>query len=114
MAALDHPNVATIYEVTESEGGGVFLALAFCEGETLQQKLERGPLPLPEAVAIARQIAEGLAAAHRRQIVHRDVKPANVVMLPDGTVKLLDFGLAKLTGADHADPARLVPGNSCV
>ncbi|HWM94127.1 MAG TPA: protein kinase [Thermoanaerobaculia bacterium] len=99
VAALDHPNVATIYETGETEGGRVFLALAFYEGETLQQKLERGPLPLPEAVGIARQIAKGLAAAHSRQIVHRDVKPANVVVCPDGTVKLLDFGLAKMTGA---------------
>jgi len=99
VAALDHPNVATLYEVGESEGGRMFLALAFCEGETLQQRLERGPLPLPEAVSIARQIAQGLAAAHRLHIVHRDVKPANVVILPDGKVKLLDFGLAKMTGA---------------
>ena len=99
VALLDHPNVATIYEAGESEGGRAFLALAFYEGETLQQKLARGPLPLPEAVGIARQIARGLAAAHGRQIVHRDVKPANIVVLPDGTVKLLDFGLAKMAGA---------------
>jgi serine/threonine protein kinase/Flp pilus assembly protein TadD len=99
VALIDHPNVATIYETGETEGGRAFLALAFYEGETLQQKLERGPLPLPEAVGIARQIARGLAAAHRRQIVHRDIKPANIVILPDGTVKLLDFGLAKMAGA---------------
>lgn len=99
VALIDHPNVATIYETGETEGGRAFLALAFYEGETLQQKLERGPLPLPEAADIARQIARGLAAAHRRQIVHRDIKPANIVILPDGTVKLLDFGLAKMAGA---------------
>jgi serine/threonine protein kinase/Flp pilus assembly protein TadD len=99
VAQLDHPNVATIYDTGESEGGRVYLALAFYEGETLEQKLERGPLPLPEAVGIACQIAKGLAAAHRRQIVHRDVKPANIAVCPDGTVKILDFGLAKMAGA---------------
>ncbi len=99
VAQIEHLNVATIYETGETEGGRAFLALAFYEGETLQQKLENGPLPLPEALGIAREIARGLAAAHRRQIVHRDIKPANVMVLPDGTVKLLDFGLAKLAGA---------------
>ncbi|HEY2294238.1 MAG TPA: protein kinase [Thermoanaerobaculia bacterium] len=110
VAALDHPNVATLYEVGESEGGRMFLALAFCEGETLQQRLERGPLPLPEAVSIARQIAQGLAAAHRLHIVHRDVKPSNVVILPDGKVKLLDFGLAKMTGATSLTRLGSSPG----
>ena len=99
VAQLDHPHVATIYDTGETEGGRAYLALAFYEGETLQQKLERGPLPIPEAVGIARQIARGLAAAHQRKIVHRDVKPANVVVLPDGTVKILDFGLAKMSDA---------------
>jgi serine/threonine protein kinase/Flp pilus assembly protein TadD len=110
VALLDHPNVATLYESGESAGGRVFLALAFYEGETLQQKLSRGPLPLAEAVAIARQIARGLAAAHRRQIVHRDIKPANLVVLPDGTVKLLDFGLAKLAGATTVTRLGSSPG----
>jgi serine/threonine-protein kinase len=99
VAQLDHPNVATIYDLGETEGGRSFLALAFYEGETLRQKLERGPLPIPEAVGIARQIAKGLAAAHRCQIVHRDIKPANLVVLPDGSIKILDFGLAKMTDA---------------
>jgi serine/threonine-protein kinase len=98
-AQLDHPNVASIYDMGETEGGRMFLALAFYEGETLQQKLEREPLPLPEAVGIARQIARGLAAAHQRKVVHRDIKPANIAVLPDGTVKILDFGLAKMSGA---------------
>ncbi len=110
VAALDHPNVATLYEVGESEGGWMFLALAFCEGETLQQRLERGPLPLPEAVLVARQIAQGLAAAHRLHIVHRDVKPSNVVILPDGKVKLLDFGLAKMTSATSITQLGSSPG----
>ncbi|HVG11050.1 MAG TPA: protein kinase [Thermoanaerobaculia bacterium] len=98
VAQLDHPNLATIYDTGETEGGRVFLVLAFYEGETLQQKLERGPLPLPEVVEIACQIAKGLAAAHQSKIVHRDIKPANIVVLPGGTVKILDFGLAKMGG----------------
>ena len=110
VAQLDHPNVATIYEIGETEGGRVFLALAFYEGKTLQQKLEQGPLPLAEALDIARQIARGLAAAHHRQIVHRDIKPANVMVLPDGTVKLLDFGLAKLAGATTVTQPSTSPG----
>jgi tetratricopeptide (TPR) repeat protein/DNA-binding winged helix-turn-helix (wHTH) protein len=110
VAALDHPNVATLYEAGESADGRMFLALAFYEGETLQQKQERGPLPLPEAVAIARQIAQGLGAAHRLHIVHRDVKPSNVVILADGKVKLLDFGLAKMTGATSLTRLGSSPG----
>jgi serine/threonine protein kinase/Flp pilus assembly protein TadD len=98
VAQLDHPNVATIYDAGETEGGRVFLALAFYEGETLRQKLDGGPLPLPEAMGIARQVAKGLAAAHQSKIVHRDIKPANIVVLPDGSVKILDFGLAKMGG----------------
>jgi serine/threonine-protein kinase len=110
VAALDHPNVATLYEVGESEGNRMFLALAFYEGETLQQRLERGPLPLPEAVSIARQIAQGLAAAHRLHMIHRDAKPSNVVIRPDGKVKLLDFGLAKMTGATSLTRVGSSPG----
>jgi len=110
VALIDHPNVATIYETGETEGGRAYLALAFYEGETLQEKLERGSLPLFEALEIARQIACGLAAAHRRQIVHRDVKPANIVVLPDGTVKVLDFGLAKMAGATTVTRLGSSPG----
>jgi serine/threonine protein kinase/Flp pilus assembly protein TadD len=110
VALVDHPNVATIYEIGESEGGRAYLALAFYEGETLQEKLANGPLALPEALGIARQIARGLAAAHRRQIVHRDVKPANIVVLPDGTVKVLDFGLAKMAGATTLTRLGASPG----
>jgi tetratricopeptide (TPR) repeat protein/DNA-binding winged helix-turn-helix (wHTH) protein len=110
VAQLDHPNLATIYDTGETEGGRVFLALAFYEGETLQQKLERGPLPLPEALGIARQIARGLASAHQRKVVHRDIKPANIVVLPDGTVKILDFGLAKMGGATTLTRLGFSPG----
>jgi TolB-like protein len=95
-AALDHPHLCTIHEVGESEDGRLFLAMALYAGETLKARLARsGSLPVAEALAIARQIAEGLGCAHAAGIVHRDLKPGNVMLLPDGTVKILDFGLAK-------------------
>jgi eukaryotic-like serine/threonine-protein kinase len=95
-AALDHPNLCTVYEVGTSDEGWLFLAMALYQGETLRARLNRdGPIFLGEALEIARQIAEGLQAAHAAGIVHRDLKPGNVMLLPDGTVRILDFGLAK-------------------
>ncbi len=96
-AALDHPNVCTVYEIGEDEQGRLFIAMAYYEGETLQQRLERGPLPVDDALDYARQIAAGLEAAHAQEIVHRDIKPGNVIVTPEGVAKVLDFGLAKLT-----------------
>ena len=95
-SALDHPNICTIYEIGQTGDDQLFIAMAFYEGETLKKKIGRGPLPVEEAVHLARQIAEALAAAHAAGIVHRDVKPANVMVTAGGRVKLLDFGLAKL------------------
>ena len=95
-SALDHPNICTVYEVDDTEDGRLFIAMSFCEGETLKRKVERGPLPIAEAARIAAQIASGLAAAHSKGIVHRDVKPANIIVAPDGRVKIVDFGIAKL------------------
>ena len=94
-SALDHPNIANIYEIGE-EDGELFIAMALYEGETLKQRLEKGGLGVEEALDVLRQVALGLAAAHRAGIVHRDIKPANVLMTNTGTVKILDFGLAKL------------------
>jgi eukaryotic-like serine/threonine-protein kinase len=95
-AALDHPNLCALYEVGTSDDGWLFLAMALYEGETLRARLTRdGRIPLRDAVDIARQIAQGLQAAHSAGIVHRDLKPGNVMLLPDGTVRILDFGLAK-------------------
>jgi serine/threonine protein kinase len=98
-SALDHGNICTIYEIGEAEDGRTFIAMAFCDGETLSQRIARGPVPVEEAVDIASQVARGLAEAHARGIVHRDIKPGNIAITRDGTVKILDFGIATLAGA---------------
>jgi serine/threonine protein kinase/Tol biopolymer transport system component len=94
LAALNHPNIASIYGF-EDAGGVHALVLELVEGETLAQRLQSGPLPVREALIVARQIAAALEAAHEKNIVHRDLKPRNIALARDGTVKLLDFGLAK-------------------
>ena len=94
LASLNHPNIAAIYGIEES-GGRKFLVMELVPGETLAEKIKRGAIPIDEALGIAREIAEGLEAAHERAIIHRDLKPANVKIAPDGKVKILDFGLAK-------------------
>lgn len=98
LAALNHPHIATVYGLEHVEGNHV-LVMELVEGEGLDQRLARGLLPAPEAVRIALEIAEALEAAHEAGIVHRDLKPANIRIRPDGTVKVLDFGLAKARGA---------------
>jgi serine/threonine protein kinase/Tol biopolymer transport system component len=106
---LDHPNICTVYEIDETADGRLFIAMAFCAGETLKRMVEREPLAVAEAVRIAAQIASGLAAAHAKGIVHRDVKPANVIVGPDGRLKIVDFGIAKL-----ADQSRLTRDGTAV
>ena len=95
-SALDHPNVCTIYQAGETEEGQLFLAMAYYEGETLKQRIARGPLPTGEAIEITAQIAHGLARAHAAGVIHRDIKPANIILTRHGDAKILDFGLAKL------------------
>src|SRR5512139_3994680 len=94
LASLNHPNIATLYGLEESDGKR-FIAMELVEGQTLAHRLLRGPLPVDEALEVCRQIAEGLEAAHEKGVIHRDLKPGNVMITPDDKVKVLDFGLAK-------------------
>jgi serine/threonine protein kinase/Flp pilus assembly protein TadD len=98
-SALDHPNICTIHEIDATDDGRMFIAMNFYEGETLNRKISRGPLDIPEAVNIAIQISQGLSKAHEKGIIHRDIKPGNIMITSDNVVKILDFGLAKLP--DH-------------
>ena len=97
VASLNHPNISTLYDV-----GPDYLVMELVEGPTLADRIKQGPLPLAEASSIARQIADALDAAHEQGVVHRDLKPGNIKIRPDGVVKVLDFGLAKAGGAPVA------------
>ena len=103
LASLNHPNIGHIYELEEAEGTKA-LVLELVEGPTLADRIAEGPIPIDEALPIAKQIAEALEAAHEQGIIHRDLKPANVKVKADGTVKVLDFGLAKAFQPDASDP----------
>jgi serine/threonine protein kinase len=98
LASLNHPHIAAIYGLDEVDGVSA-LVMELVEGDDLGQRLTRGRIPLDEVLPIAKQIAEALEAAHQQGIVHRDLKPANIKLRLDGVVKVLDFGLAKLTDA---------------
>ena len=102
LASLNHPNIATLHAL-EHLGGKHVLVMELVEGEGLDEVIARGPVPIDEAIAMALQIAEALEAAHEAGIVHRDLKPANIRVRPDGTVKVLDFGLAKAWEAEGGD-----------
>jgi serine/threonine protein kinase/Tol biopolymer transport system component len=109
---LEHSNICTVFESDETEDGRLFIAMAFCEGESLKRKIERGPLPLQQALAIAAQVAAGLAAAHEKGVVHRDVKPGNMMVAEDGRVKIVDFGIARLADETHLTRAGDVMGTT--
>ncbi|MEN8192030.1 MAG: protein kinase [Bacteroidota bacterium] len=96
-SALDHPNIGTIYEIDEHDGS-YFIAMAYYEGETLKEKIDRGPLDIAEALDIESRILKGLEKAHSKNIIHRDIKPSNILITKEGEVKIIDFGLAKLKG----------------
>ena len=105
LATINHPNIAGIFAV-ENEGDTNFIVLELVPGMTLGERIAAGPLPIPEVLGLARQIAEGLEAAHEAGVIHRDLKPDNIRVTPDDTVKLLDFGLAKAMPAAGSDSGR--------
>jgi len=111
-SSLNHPGIGTIYDVGET-GGVRFIAMEYVEGDTLRHRLTHGPLPVAAVIDIAVQVAEALRAAHDGGVTHRDIKPDNLMMRPDGLVKVLDFGIAKSTGsapiADHASTVQAGP-----
>ena len=96
-SALQHNNISAIHEIDETEDGQIFICMDYYEGETLDSRIKQKPLPIEEAIDITIQIAQGLAKAHEKKIVHRDIKPTNIMLTIDAVVKILDFGLAKLS-----------------
>src|ERR1700694_1929668 len=100
-AALNHPNILAVFDIGTSEGSP-YVVSELLEGETLRERLRSGPLPVRKTLDYAMQIAHGLAAAHEKGIVHRDLKPENLFVTKDGRLKILDFGLAKLTRSEEA------------
>src|SRR5262245_24375271 len=100
LALLNHPHIAHVYGIEESA-----LVMELVEGEDLSQRISRGPIPIDDALAIAKQIVEALEAAHDAGIVHRDLKPANIKLKEDGTIKVLDFGLAKALDPSPSSPS---------
>ena len=101
-SALDHPNIGVIHGIEESEDHRLFIVMAHYEGETLAQKLARGPIPVRDSLDLAMQIARGLSAAHARRIIHRDVKPSNIIVTQETVAKIVDFGLARVVPSASA------------
>src|SRR5262245_36456103 len=102
LASLNHPHIGAIYGLEERA-----LVLELVEGDTLADRIALGPIPFDEAIPIARQVAEALEAAHEQGIIHRDLKPSNIKITPDGSVKVLDFGLAKLNEPNVTRPSNV-------
>jgi tetratricopeptide (TPR) repeat protein len=109
-SALDHPGICTVHEIEETKDGRMFISMGCYEGETLKDRIAKGPLEVGEALDIAAQVAEGLEEAHERGIVHRDMKPSNIIVTPKGQAKIMDFGLAKLAGQTRITKAGTTMG----
>jgi serine/threonine protein kinase/Flp pilus assembly protein TadD len=109
-STLDHPNIGVIHGLEESEDRQFFIVMGYYEGMTLAEKLDRGVVPLREALDLAIQIARGLGAAHARNIVHRDIKPSNVIITPDNVAKIVDFGLARVVASASATQSMSLTG----
>lgn len=99
-SALDHTHIETVYEIGDTEDGRVFIAMAYYDGETLRERIGRGPLSVTDTVDLGAQLAAGLSAAHRNGILHRDIKPENLLVTRDGVLKIVDFGVAKILGEE--------------
>ena len=108
-SALNHPNITTIHEIDEFEGQ-MFIVMEYCEGKTLKQIIEKETLSIKKVLDIGIQVCEGLTAAHKKEIVHRDIKSDNIMLIKEGQVKIMDFGLAKLKGATKLTKTRSTLG----
>jgi serine/threonine protein kinase/Tfp pilus assembly protein PilF len=99
-SALDHPNICNIHEINETDDGQLYICMAYYQGESLRERIKNGPIPLEQTLNIFVQLAQGLGIAHERDIIHRDIKPGNIIITEKGEIKIVDFGLAKLAGID--------------
>jgi serine/threonine protein kinase/Tfp pilus assembly protein PilF len=97
-SALDHPNICNIHEINETDDGQLYICMAYYEGVSLKEIIDKGPIPFDEAIKIFSKIAQGLKTSHEKNIIHRDIKPGNIIITDKGEVKIVDFGLAKLAG----------------
>ena len=109
-SALDHPNIAVVHDVDETPDGHSFICMAYYDGQTLTSMLSKGPLGIDESLTIIAQIAAGLQRAHESGIIHRDIKPGNIIITPQGEVKIVDFGLAKLSAQSLITQSRIIGG----
>jgi eukaryotic-like serine/threonine-protein kinase len=112
-SALQHDNICTIHDIDETPDGELFIVMDFYDGETLKKRIERGPLPLHEAIGIASQVARGLAKAHGAGMIHRDIKPANIMVTREGEAKIVDFGLARLADQSKLTKVGSTTGTVC-